>query len=73
MEWIDCKDRLPDIDPGEKEALVLAFAEGRTWAMYYWPPRDDSPGEWDCAQGDGWNIPNHRVTHWMPMPAPPLM
>jgi hypothetical protein len=71
MEWVKCNDRLPVPEPGMNDALVLAFAEGRTYAMHYYPPFDGLPGAWACAQGDGWGVPSHRVTHWMPMPAPP--
>lgn len=57
-EWNDASERLPDV--GER-VLIL----------------------WDCCEHeiawrleDSWNvlgkcIPTNRVTHWMPLPAPP--
>jgi hypothetical protein len=65
-EWISCGERLPT-----DSTTVLAFAAGQCYAMQHYAGDDDYPAEWACAQGDGWGVPNHLVTHWMPMPQPP--
>ena len=67
-EWVSVGERLPDI-----QGQYLTFANGGVFHMSYYPATHDEPAEWACAQGDGWGIPCHRVTHWMPMPTPPAV
>ena len=62
LEWISVKDRLP-----EKNKNVILAAEGLThqvcYGFYYC-------GMFHIFYTNGAS-PNNRVTHWMPLPAPP--
>jgi len=69
-EWVSVGDRLPDV---HDDSLTIAEGYQRVYAMTYYPASPDEPAEWACAQGDGWGIPCHAVTHWMPMPTPPAV
>ena len=76
-EWISVEDRLPEIDPygkgrygGTRSVRVLCVCkqrDGRTFVKegYYEPCGDGSV----C-----WRIPGSidSVTHWMPIPTPPI-
>jgi hypothetical protein len=76
-EWISVEDRLPEIDPygkgrygGTRSVRVLCVCkqrDGRTFVKegYYEPCGDGSV----C-----WRIPGSidSVTHWMPLPTPPI-
>lgn len=69
MEWISIKDRLPKEDcpvliivsgqPAENITLVDAYELGSYYAGDGW-----------CVEAYPW-WENARVTHWMPLPAPP--
>lgn len=76
-EWISVEDRLPEIDPygkgrygGMRSVRVLCVCkqrDGRTFVKegYYEP----------CGDGSVyWRIPGSidSVTHWMPLPTPPI-
>ncbi|MFN6189741.1 MAG: DUF551 domain-containing protein [Planctomycetia bacterium] len=61
--WIPVDERLP-----EESVEVLAFADGRRCNAEWW-----RSGWWHACQGferRGGRILK-RVTHWMPLPAPP--
>lgn len=72
--WVSVQARVPDVEPGHfKSTHVLAF----------WVTRDpdEEPGgietswfdgrNWQGASGEMDYHGSRRVTHWMPLPAPP--
>lgn len=62
-EWISVEDRLP-ADDGNVLVCVPEFPGAPVWVGFF--DRD----EWCWA--DGYPVPG-RVTHWQPLPAPPLV
>ena len=70
MGWISVKERLP-----EESGMVLAWRGICVVPAEYWPPSDEPTlralrcGFYTLA-GD--NEPMHGVTHWQPLPAPPI-
>ena len=60
--WISCKDRLPEdttcVLVTDGESIEITFFDGEEWEMY------DGNDEHICIYGG--------VTHWMPLPIPPL-
>lgn len=65
-EWISVKDRLPD---RTCKCLLIMY---RTIELGYYNAKEkrfEIPN--DCAF-DGWPIPVDGVTHWMPLPEPPV-
>ena len=71
MEWIPVKERLPEMPPDDEgfpvSCVVLIYCLdsyiGTAHAAIY-----DDKVEW--YSDDDYN--NNYVTHWMPLPAPPL-
>ena len=60
MEWISCKDRLP-----EGNELVVTFAQQEDNPGF----RNYTAGRW---YGNYWNHSHSKyVTHWMPLLEPP--
>lgn len=79
MDWIDVKERTPDLIEGKDYSEnVLAVLNGRLAVMAYCYIKDDDGGwfyAWANCYGniDGeceWDD-NYNVTHWMPLPDPP--
>ena len=79
MEWISVKDSLPNVDVG---AVLVCFLEPRFGSFikevdvgYYDDPkhyiRDDGSHGWRFWENDR-KIVGPGVTHWMPLPAPPI-
>lgn|SRR3990167_9143370 len=68
-KWIPVESRLPD-SHGEFPGIeVLVARHGRVEMAYY-------DGAWHLWDDDGWNgyeeqDEHGRVSHWMPLPAPP--
>lgn len=61
--WISVKERLPD--PGIKVMVCLKYGAGNTEiTMSYTTKRFP-----DCFD----HLLNERITHWMPLPAPPTL
>ena len=74
-EWISVKDELPD-----EETPVLAFAPNRYdapvvaarfWEYASYEDAYNSFLYWDAYHNDGQDI-DSEVTHWIPLPEPPL-
>lgn len=62
MEWISVKDRLP-----ESEVMVLTYLEDDDYYMIDYIIMFDVP-LWACIL----ERDNYKVTHWMPLPQPPI-
>ena len=75
MEWINVKDRLPDVDKTESQfetTTVIAFAsDGRVRPMMYERAyvRGKTVRRWKWI----WDrlYDGDKTTHWMPLPEPP--
>lgn len=67
MEWISVKDRLPE------PSYILVWApEYQNQAMVaMYTETKDGLGFWDFDEWNDNSIEEY-VTHWMPLPAPPL-
>jgi hypothetical protein len=65
MEWISCKDRMPEI-----EVRVLACTcQGRVWMVARRKPnKNQRGGPWVTDFGI---YDEPMFTHWMPLPDPP--
>ena len=59
MEWISVEDRLPD-DMVE----VLVIADGNMAIAFH------RKGTWSSE--DAWLLYDHDITHWQPLPPPPV-
>ena len=59
-EWINCDDRLPELDANYMSETVLVFY-GEIGSINI-----------NCMMGDRWLVDSDEVTHWMPLPKPPL-
>ncbi|MGL4927994.1 MAG: DUF551 domain-containing protein [Plesiomonas shigelloides] len=65
MEWVSVKDRLPD-NCGHRMVMYLAVHAGWDFnarALYF----DADHNVFTHGGGD-----EQKVTHWMPLPAPPI-
>ena len=60
-EWISVKDRLP-----EKTGSLIVFCDGISDCGYYFHDTKDFDAD---GMADGGN---EIVTHWMPLPEPPI-
>ncbi|ENE1910444.1 DUF551 domain-containing protein [Escherichia coli] len=66
--WISCSERMPD-----DKQYVWFFGESRGFAG-----RDTFEGYYDWSRNKWWAVtdigeePASKVTHWMPLPEPPL-
>lgn len=76
MEWISVEDRLPDLS--EESRIFILVSEEQERLSSWFPSYENRIYK-------GWWIPerrafayedienaNHCVTHWMPLPDPPL-
>lgn len=74
MEWISVKDRLP---PSTKQSEVVFFAKPYAWQAGMFTPKGFCGQKEDVFQyhqhwgDDGYHLVEN-VTHWLPLPAPPL-
>ena len=71
MEWIDVKKRLP-----EEGVRVLTldmhnpqYLEYRVDYVVMFENQIEEPYIWACTLKDDWD----KVTHWMPLPEPPII
>lgn len=77
MRWIPVEERLP-----EEQGQYIVFVDGKVTTDFYWVCEDI---KWWLSYNGGFNAlyidpysskpkrepPYPRVTHWMPLPAPP--
>ena len=68
-QWINVKDRLPDLIPCNAgtaySEAVIAWTSGRKAMIAVWDGSD-----W-VAPFDYWEAWGEEITHWMPLPEPP--
>jgi hypothetical protein len=66
MKWIDVREKLPKIKRGSTTVIIYSphgHANARLQGSYFYIPKGKGrPGKF------GWA----NVTHWMPMPNPPV-
>lgn len=68
MEWISVKDRLPD-----ESCECLGVVDGEVTEVSYSPKQMGYICVWSMCDADGFKpLPDDAVTHWMPMPEPPI-
>lgn len=79
MNWISVKDRLPEYDEevGCEELLFYVPEEGIFYGTYKYKCEfyDDEKINMFWADNhdyDGGDAPIDNVTHWMPLPQPPI-
>ena len=65
-QWISVDDRLPDEPYNESEYFPILIAEGSNGAVY----EANYEGQGDFCTSMYGNYPT--VTHWMPLPEPPI-
>ena len=66
-EWISVEDRLPE----EGEWVLLHYGDWVYYGMLWWKDRG-SPLVWKVIYAEGGlDTAKGKVTHWMPLPAPP--
>lgn len=82
MNWIDVKEKLPELKQGLVEitsgpVLVyrakykkLSIALYESWYTDYETEQPVFSWKTDCSEG--WDITD-EVTHWMPLPEPPTV
>ena len=58
-EWINCDDRLPELNANYMSETVLVFYGGIGSINI------------NCMMGDRWLLNSDKVTHWQPLPQPP--
>ncbi len=58
--WIKCSDRLPELGANYMSETVLVFY-GEIGSINI-----------NSMMGDRWLVNSDEVTHWMPLPKPPL-
>lgn len=58
--WIKCSDRLPELGANYMSETVLVFY-GEIGSINI-----------NCMMGDRWLVDSDEVTHWMPLPKPPI-
>jgi hypothetical protein len=72
--WIPITERLPEL--GDKVDLFYKEARCPDWYLDYYSPTDHSlywySGKGNLFEGPE-SIPVNQATHWMPLPAPPLL
>jgi hypothetical protein len=81
--WIKCSDRLPEFKHKEDysefgngydvsdKVLAIDSEEGIVIAEYVRPlDEEEDPTHWEVVNAD--IIGDREITHWMPLPEPPL-
>jgi hypothetical protein len=70
MEWISVKDRLPE----EPDKCLVSLDNGVVDFATYIPASYSIKGDSYTTKRPRWDIPRQwrEVTHWMPLPKPPL-
>lgn len=67
MKWISVEERLPDESNGEDaEEYIVFMVNGASTIVTTLVFEDGQFGE------EGYDIPQQFVTHWMPLPEPPI-
>lgn len=64
--WISVKDRLPE-PKGARAWYLVALESGCILTLAY-----EKPGQPNNLFRDGWRDTASPVTHWMPLPDPPV-
>lgn len=84
MKWIDAKIQIPNLIEGQDYSEnVLAIEENHTQVQVFclcFVPNPEIDGGWgyvwaNCYQkinGDAEFDDNYNITHWMPIPKPPM-
>jgi len=66
MKWINKKDELPT---HEQMVLITIIGKNKTHVdLVMYNARQKKSYIWDA---DEYDIPDEKVTHWMPLPEPP--
>lgn len=70
MEWIKCSDRKPAEPDGEVRIITVMVSNGKSVGVCDYAT-GNLPSAWGefSAYGD---IDADKITHWMPMPKPPI-
>lgn len=71
MEWISVKDGVPEA----RSYVLVKIKNSGIWGAFYKYWGDESLGnEWDLPRYDcdAFNWENEEITHWMPLPEPPM-
>jgi hypothetical protein len=68
-DWINCTDRLPEIDVSGWSDLVLVYMRDTGEVMAANLTRESSLSYWEVARRFSYKL--DAVSHWMPLPAPP--
>ena len=75
MEWISVEERLPKLD---EQCLVIWAKFGKKYKELFIGYIDSETNKWDIITLEGLiedadNNPDYFfITHWMPLPAPPI-
>lgn len=70
LEWVACKDRLPDI--GDLVIVYTPKLDRKVKALMRLIPYEGATEFfWDDYRGGATHV-QEAVTHWMPLPKPPL-
>lgn len=71
MEWIKCSERLPHAEYGESENVLAVCGAGIVYMLYFdgacWHHPNGNLYKVEPANRD-----EQRITHWMPLPNPPM-
>ena len=68
-KWISVKDRLPD-----ESCECLGVVDGEVTEVSYNPKQKGLICVWSMCDADGFKpLSDDAVTHWMPMPEPPVV
>lgn len=76
-EWISVKDRLPapyDKDPDWTETVLFRTTQGHIHSGYRYKAQVEtffSPSYW-LDESENLSFEDEDVTHWMPLPTPPM-
>lgn len=69
-------DSAPKNEAGEflgPTILIYYAADGLPWPAYWGPSKDSRiDGAWMCCDDDADEFHTPSVTHWMPLPLPPI-
>lgn len=76
MNWIACAERMPETGPGYGEAeqsveVLVSDQDGLMIVAHLFRWNTDEEFHWRDGPGDT-RLDLNEVTHWMPLPAPPV-